>query len=95
MNGQPAEFLEAVVGIRLILNHIPMMTRQKNWQSYVILESICPAVSFIQYKNLYNTLVKYDTYSVGEYYGNSTNYAYKVIDLQELFDYLKERGLIE
>lgn len=60
-----------------------------------ILENMCPTISFLQYKVLYNTLVKYDTYSVGEYYGNSTDYANKQIDLRALFDYLVEKQFIQ
>lgn len=60
-----------------------------------ILKVICPATSFLQYRMLTDTLVKYDTYSIGEYYGNSTDYARKTVDLQELFNFLKEEGLIE
>jgi hypothetical protein len=59
-----------------------------------ILEKVCPTITFLQYKNLTATLEKYDTRSVGEYYGNSTDYAYKHVDLRDLYDYLMEKEFI-
>lgn len=59
-----------------------------------ILENLCPNISFIKYKKLVNEIVKYGDYSVNEYYGNSTNYGYKTINLGDLYDKLKEMSLI-
>ena len=60
----------------------------------VILEKICPILSFLQYKNLYNTLVKYDTRTENEYYGNSTDYSVKMVYLKDLYAYLVEHKII-
>lgn len=59
-----------------------------------ILENLCPNISFIKYKKLTNEIVKYGDYTVGEYYGNSTNYGFKTVNLGDLYDKLKEMSLI-
>lgn len=60
-----------------------------------ILTHFYSQMSFLQYRVLSNTLVKYDTYSVGEYYGNCTDYAYKTIDIRSLYDYMVENNLLK
>jgi len=60
-----------------------------------ILEHFVPTLSFLQYKNLYNTVISYGSYTVSEYYGNSTNYSYKEIELKKLYEYMKEKGWLE
>jgi hypothetical protein len=60
-----------------------------------ILENFHPNVSFIQYKNLLNTLVEHGTRHENEYYGNSTDYRWKKIELEKLYDYMKEKGWLE
>jgi hypothetical protein len=59
-----------------------------------ILEEICPNISFLQYKNLTSTLVKCDTRSECEYYGNQTDYATKSVDVKDLYDYLSNKGFL-
>lgn len=59
-----------------------------------ILQSISPDLNFLQYKDLCNTLVKTDSYSENEYYGNSTDYSSKEIDLRSLFDYLLNKAVL-
>ncbi len=58
----------------------------------IILEHFIPTLSFLQYKNLYNSLIEEDSYTQNEYYGNYTNYAIKQIELRKLYDYMKEKG---
>lgn len=60
-----------------------------------ILELICPEISFLKYKTLLSTVLKNDTRSENEYYGNSTNYAIKKVSLVKLFDELKSRNLVK
>lgn len=60
----------------------------------IILEKLNPEITFIQYKRLTAGLVKSDSYSQNEYYGNSTNYAVKRVDLKELYEALLEKGLL-
>ena len=58
-----------------------------------ILEAICPTMTFLQYKNL-SRIVKIDSFTESEYYGNSTIYTYKVVSLRDLYNGLTERKLI-
>ena len=60
----------------------------------VILEAIKPDLSFIQYKRLVGALVKSGSYRVSEYYGNRMDWAYKKVDLRELYEYLKTKEWI-
>jgi len=60
-----------------------------------LLEEINPNITFIQYKNLYNKLINSDTDSVGEYYGNCTDYGIKFIRVKELYEYMDEKGWLE
>ncbi len=55
-----------------------------------ILEQVKPDLSFLQYKKLTKQLVKTDNWSVGEYYGNSSEYMCKYIDLRDLYNYLRD-----
>ena len=56
-----------------------------------ILETFYPKLSFLQYRALTSKLMKSDGFSVGEYYGNSTDYQFKMVDLRELYDYMVEK----
>lgn len=58
-----------------------------------VLLSICPNIPYLQYKNV-STIIKYGEYGEGEYYGNSTNYAYKCVLLRDLFNKIIELKLI-
>jgi hypothetical protein len=58
-----------------------------------ILEKICPDISFMQYKVLMQK-IKYNTRSVSEYYGNHTSYASKEILIEDIWNFLEERGLV-
>lgn len=57
----------------------------------LILEVLCPKISFIQYKkltkkNLYTETEKY----YNEYYGNHSEYKIKTLNLEVLFESLKK-----
>lgn len=60
-----------------------------------VLEEIYPQLSFLQYRALTSKLMKCDGYSVDEYYGNSTDYQFKCVDVRELYDYLVEKNFIK
>lgn len=60
-----------------------------------LLTEICPNISFLQYKKLYNNCVSIDTYNHSDYYGGSTDNAYFVCDIKELYNLLVEMKLIE
>mgnify|MGYP006935470136 CR=1 FL=1 len=53
-----------------------------------ILEYFVPNLSFLQYRILYNSLVERESRTEYEYYGNSTDYSYKEVDIKKLFDYM-------
>lgn len=60
-----------------------------------LLTEICPNISFLQYKKLYNNCVSIDTYDNSDYYGGSTEHAYFVCDVKELYNLLVEMKIIE
>lgn len=60
-----------------------------------ILEMICPKMGFIQYRKLSNDLLKIDSRTESEYYGNTNDYSYKWVDVEDLFNYLKNNKFIE
>lgn len=60
-----------------------------------ILEHYCPNISFIQYKSMSNKLLHRESNSEGDYYGGSETYGSKYIYLEELYEWLKEKGYID
>jgi hypothetical protein len=60
-----------------------------------ILEDVSPSITFLQYKKLVKSLVKTEEYILDDYYGNYTEYMSKKINLRELYEYLKNNGLIK
>jgi len=59
-----------------------------------IMEELCPDISFMRYKKIYNRCVSTDTSSENDYYDGSSESAYYICDMKELFDQLSELGLI-
>lgn len=60
----------------------------------IILEKICPNISFLTYKNITNSLIEHSTRTENEYYGNSSSYAMKKCNLVKLYNLLVEKDLI-
>ena len=58
------------------------------------LERVCPAITFIQYKKL-EKLIEESTRESYEYYGNYTVYGTKKLDLNKVFEVLKEYGYVQ
>lgn len=54
----------------------------------MILEVICPNISYLQYKKLSN-IITYSDRTENEYYGNSTTYKYEYIYLSELLKWIR------
>lgn len=52
-----------------------------------------PNISFIQYKRI-SKLIKHDSYTQYEYYGNSTEYSCKYLLFEDLYNVLVELGMI-
>jgi hypothetical protein len=59
-----------------------------------LISFLCPDISFMNYKKIMAKVVKTESYSQNEYYGNSTNYTYKYAILKDLFDILNNMKLI-
>jgi len=57
----------------------------------MLLEKICPTITFLQYKNIFSQCVETKTYTEGDYYGGSVEYAKYKCDLEKLFDLLKDK----
>lgn len=58
-----------------------------------ILAEICPTISFLQYKRLCQAIVKTDSDTEYEYYGNSYTYGIRSCSITDLEEYLKENNL--
>ena len=59
-----------------------------------LLEKICPDITFLQYKNIFNQCVETDSRYESDYYGGGVTYGYYKCDLEKLFKLLEERGLL-
>ncbi len=57
-----------------------------------LLEKICPTITFLQYKKLYNNTVTMEERDNSDYYSRATE-AYWRCDLEKLWDMLKEMGI--
>lgn len=57
------------------------------------LEELCPNISFMQYKKLYNRCVETETWYESDYYGGSTEHARKICNIEKLRNALKEFGI--
>lgn len=61
-----------------------------------ILGLMCPSITFLQYKLLegQNDIVLIGEAIDWEYYGNRTDYSYRIINLEKLYKYLVDNKLI-
>ena len=60
-----------------------------------ILTIVCPNISFLQYKALCSELVKTESYTNSEYYGNYYNKVQKILFIDDLYSYLTEHKMLE
>jgi hypothetical protein len=60
-----------------------------------LLLKICPEISFLKYKKLYNDCVTTETESHGDYYGGSTTRANFKCDLKKLYSLLTGLGIVQ
>ena len=58
-----------------------------------VLAELCPNLTFLQYKKIMAKIVKRGEYTINEYYGNTTDYTFKVVNLRELYEALQEMKL--
>lgn len=59
-----------------------------------LVSAICPGLTFLTYQKIMKRVLNSSTYTVNEYYGNSSDYAVKTICLIDLYDALVEFGAI-
>lgn len=75
----------------------PYKTNEKE-PDFTILDDIlalfCPDMNFLTYKTLVGKVVEYDEYTEHEYYGNSVDYSYKRVDLEQLYKELQGVSLL-
>lgn len=60
-----------------------------------MLLNICPNISFLQYKKLYNSCVIVDEYQERDYYGGSETIYQYICDLKKLYNEMLDMNLIE
>lgn len=53
-----------------------------------------PNITFVEFRDI-RKLVKQKEWTDYEYYGNSTNYAEKYVYLEDIYNFLKEKGYLE
>lgn len=53
-----------------------------------VLENVCPAITFLQYRKVASKVIEEDTDARREYYGNHTEYGVKRVVLRDLYDAL-------
>lgn len=58
-----------------------------------LFEEYFPNITFLSYRNFLSKFVKVGEYSLGEYYGNCTNYATRTVNLLELYNFLVDKGV--
>lgn len=59
-----------------------------------ILQDICPNITFLAYKRIESLMSDIDTWTEGEYYGNTSEYQYQTLSLKKLYDFLLEMKVI-
>lgn len=58
-----------------------------------LFETICPEISFINYKKITDKTTKFESVRLSEYYGNSEDYKITYYKIDELFQALKENNI--
>lgn len=51
----------------------------------------CPNITFVEFRNI-RGLIKQNDWTEDEYYGNSTNYSEKYVFLEDIYNWLVEKG---
>jgi len=60
----------------------------------LILEGLCPTLSFMQYKGITREVMKRGEYEDGDWYGGSVTEGYKGFNIKDLYEALNKRGLL-
>lgn len=56
----------------------------------LLLEAICPSITFLKYKKLVNECCSIEQNYQTDYYGGGITYAYHICDLQKLYDHMND-----
>ena len=59
-----------------------------------LLGFVCPNISFLTYKSIYNKCVTAETSEHGDYYGGCVTYSYFEFNVEKLYDCLVEKGIL-
>ena len=59
-----------------------------------LLEEVCPNITFLQYKSIYDECVEVYKYDESDYYGGTQYYAQYRLDLRKCYDMLLEKDII-
>lgn len=62
---------------------------------YKLLEDVCPNISFIQYKRIFNECVEIEEFEESDYYGGTEYKSRYKLDVKKCYEMLRERNLIE
>ena len=60
-----------------------------------LIESLCPNITYLQYKKLYGQCVTIEEESESDYYGGTQYYSYFECDLKKLYEMMVEMNLID
>lgn len=59
------------------------------------MEDVCPNISFIQYKRIFNECVEIEDFNESDYYGGTEYKSRYKLDVRKCYKMLRERNLIE
>ena len=59
-----------------------------------VLETVCPNITFMQYKRICQSVIEEDFQYYPDYYGNSTDYGIKKVNIAKLYKELESRNLL-
>lgn len=62
---------------------------------YKLLEDVCPNISFLQYKRIFNECVEIEDFNESDYYGGTEYKSRYKLDVRKCYEMLRERNLIE
>jgi hypothetical protein len=60
-----------------------------------LLEKVCPNITFLQYKNISSRVMRTEEFGESDYYGGHTNHAKKYFYMNDLYEALVERNIID
>lgn len=68
---------------------------EPEWDALIkILDHFCPNITFLKFRGIM-AKVENSTEDCGDYYGNETVYSLRILALEDLYEYLIEKNLIQ